>query len=140
MILNFNAKNVRPVSSPLFDQPMFRYLLLLICLFGSAAFTPATPPTLQLALLKYSGGGDWYNDVNSLKNLARFCNQNLRTNFDQEYVTVEPGSADIFNYPIVYATGHGNMLFSDLEARNLRAYLDVTPLAQTTQVYEEVKV
>ncbi|MCC7506961.1 MAG: DUF4159 domain-containing protein [Saprospiraceae bacterium] len=84
----------------------------------------AATPTLQLALLKYSGGGDWYNDVNSLQNLARFCNDNLRTNFNLEYATVEPGSADIFNYPIVYATGHGNMLFSDLEARNLRAYLE----------------
>jgi hypothetical protein len=79
-------------------------------------FSP--PPTLKLALLKYNGGGDWYNDVNSLKNLAKFCNENLRTNFDAtDYATVEPGSAEIFNYPIVYATGHGNMLFSDLEAR-----------------------
>ncbi|MBW1279445.1 DUF4159 domain-containing protein, partial [Escherichia coli] len=76
---------------------------------------PEMPPTLKLALLKYSGGGDWYNDVNSLKNLAKFCNENLQTNFDAtDYATVEPGSAEIFNYPIVYATGHGNMLFSDL--------------------------
>ena len=82
------------------------------------------PPTIKLALLKYNGGGDWYNDVNSLKNLAKFCNDNLRTNFDLEYGTVEPGSAEIFNYPMVYATGHGNMLFSDLEARNMRAYLE----------------
>ena len=103
---------------------MQRLLILLCCFFGftAVAFTP--PPTLKLALMKYNGGGDWYNDVNSLKNLAKFCNDNLRTNFDQEFVTVEPGSAELFNYPIVYATGHGNMLFSDLEARNLRAYLE----------------
>ena len=108
---------------------MIRLFLLVCCFLGASAFTTsspqtATPPTLQLALLKYSGGGDWYNDVNSLKNLAQFCNLNLKTNFNLEYATVEPGSADIFNYPIVYATGHGNMLFSDLEARNLRAYLE----------------
>jgi len=84
----------------------------------------AQQPSLQLALLKYSGGGDWYNDVNSLKNLAKFCNQNMKTNFNPEYATVEPGSAEIFNYPLVYATGHGNMLFSDLEAKNLRTYLE----------------
>jgi hypothetical protein len=103
---------------------MQNLLILLCCFFGfsAVAFTP--PPTLKLALMKYNGGGDWYNDVNSLKNLAKFCNDNLRTNFDQEFVTVEPGSAELFNYPIVYATGHGNMLFSDLEARNLRAYLE----------------
>ena len=107
-------------------------LLAFVFLLFALAFRPVdpvirdvAPPTLQLALLKYSGGGDWYNDVNSLKNLAKFCNENLRTNLDAtDYATVEPGSAEIFNYPIVYATGHGNMLFSDLEARNLRAYLE----------------
>ena len=116
----------------------FLPILLFVALFGSA-FTSEfelrtlnselrtpnfLPPTFKLALLKYNGGGDWYNDVNSLKNLAKFCNDNLKTNFDLEYATVEPGSADIFNYPMVYATGHGNMLFSDLEARNMRAYLE----------------
>ncbi|MEO6758528.1 MAG: DUF4159 domain-containing protein [Saprospiraceae bacterium] len=109
-----------------------RYILLTLAIFFAAAINsafrladaPASPPTLKFGLLKYSGGGDWYNDVNSLHNLAKFCNDNLRTNFDIEYGTVEPGSADLFSYPFVYATGHGNMLFSDLEARNLRAYLE----------------
>ena len=100
-----------------------RILALSILFLAAAAFTPQAP-TLKLALLKYSGGGDWYNDVNSLHNLAKFCNDNLHTSFDLEYATVESGSAEIFNYPIVYATGHGNMLFSDLEAHNLRAYLE----------------
>ena len=98
--------------------------LIIALLFMSFTTASDQPPTLRLALLKYAGGGDWYNDVNSLKNLAKFCNEKLRTNFDTEYATVEPGSADIFNYPIVYATGHGNMLFTDLEARNMRAYLE----------------
>lgn len=102
-----------------------RIALLFFLLLVQASWTTLDqPPTLKLALLKYSGGGDWYNDVNSLKNLAKFCNDNLRTNFDLEFATVESGSAEIFNYPIVYATGHGNMLFNDLEARNLRAYLE----------------
>ncbi len=102
-----------------------RTLLFLLIFVSAAAFTTVSqPPTLKLALLKYAGGGDWYNDVNSLKNLAKFCNDNLKTNFDLEFATVEPGSAEIFNNPIVYATGHGNMLFSDLEARNLRMYLE----------------
>ncbi len=112
-------------------QLRFIPVLLFVAFLGSAFtsdFGPRTsdflPPTLKLALLKYNGGGDWYNDVNSLKNLAKFCNDNLKTSFDPEFATVEPGSADIFNYPIVYATGHGNMLFSDLEARNMRAYLE----------------
>lgn len=99
-------------------------LLALLFFFASSFSSTNYPPTIKLALLKYSGGGDWYNDVNSLKNLAKFCNENLHTNFDLDYGTVEPGSAEIFNYPMVYATGHGNMLFSDLEARNMRAYLE----------------
>lgn len=85
------------------------------------SFTPG--PTIHLGLLKYSGGGDWYNDVNSLHNLADFCNKNLNTNFDHEYTVVESGSADIFNFPIVYATGHGNFTFTDQEAQNMRQYL-----------------
>ena len=102
-----------------------RIAILFLLLLVQVSWTTADqPPTLKLALMKYSGGGDWYNDVNSLKNLAKFCNDNLRTNFDLEFGTVESGSAEIFNYPIVYATGHGNMLFNDIEARNLRAYLE----------------
>lgn len=103
-----------------------RSIILATLFFCASAFstTDNQQPTLKLALLKYNGGGDWYNDVNSLKNLAKFCNENLHTNFDLEYATVESGSAEIFNYPMVYATGHGNMLFSDLEARNMRAYLE----------------
>lgn len=82
-----------------------------------------TEATIKLALLKYSGGGDWYNDVNSLKNLASFCNKSLGTNFSSDFATVESNSPDIFNYAIVYATGHGNMVFTDAEAANLRDYL-----------------
>jgi hypothetical protein len=95
---------------------------LFIISFVTLSFTNVKP-TLKLALLKYSGGGDWYNDVNSLKNLAAFCNKNLGTNFDLDYATVEVGSAEIFNYPFVYMTGHGNVVFSNQEADNLRAYL-----------------
>ncbi len=77
---------------------------------------------LQLALLKYNGG-DWYSNPTSLTNLARFCNSNLGTSFDPDYATVEVGSAEIFNYPFLHMTGHGNVLFSDAEAENLRNYL-----------------
>jgi len=80
-------------------------------------------PTLQLALLKYNGGGDWYSNPTALPNLAKFCNQNLGTNFKLEQATVEVGSADLFDFPFVHMTGHGNVVFSDVEAENLRTYL-----------------
>lgn len=77
---------------------------------------------LQLALLKYNGG-DWYANPTSLTNLGKYCNSNLGTSFDTDYATVEVGSAEIFNYPFLHMTGHGNVLFSNAEAENLRNYL-----------------
>ena len=87
-------------------------------------FTPsADEPTLRLALLKYPGGGDWYANPTALENLAEFCNANLGTDFNTDYATVEVGSAELFNYPFVHMTGHGNVVFSAAEAENLRNYL-----------------
>lgn len=73
--------------------------------------------------MKYNGGGDWYANPTSLPNLIRYCNKELGTNIASDPITVEPGSPDIFNYPFVHLTGHGNVDFSDLEAQNLRTYL-----------------
>ncbi len=80
-------------------------------------------PAYKLARLKYNGGGDWYGDRTALTNLIRFCNDNLKTNFEPQEDIVEVGSATIFNYPYIFMTGHGNVAFSDQEARNLRKYL-----------------
>ncbi len=80
--------------------------------------------TYQIGLLKYSGGGDWYANLEtSLPNLIKFCNTNLKTNIDPEQAIVEVGSSEIFNYPFVHMTGHGNVVFSYQEADNLRKYL-----------------
>ena len=103
-----------------------KYLIssLLLCLFFG--FTPLLVDTgqpLQLALLKYNGGGDWYANPTALPNLAKFCNQNIGTNLDADYATVDVGSAEIFNYPFLHMTGHGNVVFSNAEAENLRNYL-----------------
>jgi len=79
--------------------------------------------TYKIALLKYNGGGDWYANPTSLPNLIDFCNTNLGTSIFNQPSTVEPGSSDIFNYPFIHMTGHGNVIFSDFEASNLRSYL-----------------
>src|SRR5687768_3604567 len=80
-------------------------------------------PTYKIGRLKYNGGGDWYGNRTALPNLISYCNKNLGTNFEADEATVEAGSADIFNYPFIYMTGHGNVTFSDQEAANLRKYL-----------------
>ena len=87
------------------------------------ALSSFRPPTYQLARLKYNGGGDWYGNRTALTNLIAYCNTNLSTNFDANEAIVEVGSSEIFNYPMVYLTGHGNVVFSAQEARNLRTYL-----------------
>ena len=78
---------------------------------------------LKIAKLKYNGGGDWYANKTALPNLIKFCNQNLNLNLSPEEDIVEVSSKDIFNYPYVYMTGHGNVVFSAEEASNLRNYL-----------------
>ena len=102
---------------------MKRFLLLLPVLLITLAAAAPAPPTLKLALLKYKGGGDWYANPTALPNLAQFCNSELDMNFDPDYATVDVGSAEIFNYSFLHMTGHGNVVFSDAEANNLRMYL-----------------
>ncbi|MCP9769818.1 DUF4159 domain-containing protein [Lacihabitans sp. LS3-19] len=79
--------------------------------------------TLKIAKLKYNGGGDWYANKTSLPNLINFCNKNLKTNIFPEEDIIEPGDKKLFQYPFVHMTGHGNVTFSEQEAKNLRNYL-----------------
>ncbi len=100
-----------------------RYKTLYITLIAVLLCSYRPVPTYTLARLKYNGGGDWYGDRTALPNLVKFCNQQLKTNFKPDDETVEVGSSQIFNYPFIFMTGHGNVIFSDLEAGNLRKYL-----------------
>lgn len=101
-------------------KPIILFLALGLMAASSA---PVNTPTVQIALLKYNGGGDWYANPTSLPNLIAFCNRNLGTNLSNDPHTVMPGSDEIFNYPFIHMTGHGNVIFSDQEAANLRNYL-----------------
>jgi hypothetical protein len=104
-------------------------LIFLVLLIILMAFIPASTPTgsatatVKIALMKYNGGGDWYVNPTSLPNLVKFCNENLGTNIDEDIATVDVGSSEIYNYPFVHLTGHGNILFSTEDVANLRNYL-----------------
>jgi len=100
---------------------MLKNVTLFILFFLCATLLSVSQ--VKIALLKYSGGGDWYANPTSLPNLAKFCNANMGTNISAHIPTVEPGSSDIFNYPFVHMTGHGNVIFSDMEVENLRQYM-----------------
>jgi len=97
-------------------KALFIYLLTNVNLAYSQSY--------QIGLLKYNGGGDWYANLEtSLPNLIKFCNSNLKTTINPEQAIVEVSSSEIFNYPFIHMTGHGNVVFSNQEADNLRKYL-----------------
>jgi hypothetical protein len=78
----------------------------------------------RIARLKYAGGGDWYNDPSCEPNLLRFVRNNSNIDVNPDYLWVDIASDDIFNYPFLFMTGHGNIELTDAEAKRLRAYLD----------------
>ncbi len=96
------------------------FVIALTCLISS--FSPPAP-AYSIALLKYNGGGDWYANPTALPNLVEFCNKNLDININPDPPTIEAGSPQLFNYPFLHMTGHGNVVFSNEEAQNLRTYL-----------------
>jgi hypothetical protein len=97
---------------------------LVYVLLGCMILTQvALAQKMKLGLLVYGGGGDWYANPTALKNLARFSNQQLGTQFETQEGQVEVGSRELFNYPVLFATGHGRIMFNDAEAQNLRTYL-----------------
>lgn len=100
----------------------FVFFIALAVIFSSFRTTPLY--TYQIAVLKYNGGGDWYANLEtSLPNLIKFCNAQLKTNINPEQAVVEAGSTEIFNYPFVHMTGHGNVIFNLQESENIRKYL-----------------
>lgn len=105
-------------------KKIFFSLLLLSFTIIVFSFKSKTTYAYQIALLKYNGGGDWYANLEtSLPNLIKFCNKNLKTAINPEQAIADAGSIEIFNYPFIHMTGHGNVIFSNQETENLRNYM-----------------
>ncbi|GHB81923.1 DUF4159 domain-containing protein [Persicitalea jodogahamensis] len=99
------------------------YIYLTILVFLLSYGRSSAQSSFKIAKLKYGGGGDWYANKTALPNLIKFCNAQMKMNIYPEEDVVEVGSSDIFQYPFVHMTGHGNVVFTDSEAKNLRNYL-----------------
>lgn len=97
---------------------MWRFFLPLWCIIWHVPVAGQ-----EIAVLKYNGGGDWYANPTALPNLVRFCNEQIGTSLEPEVNSVAVGSGELFRYPWVHMTGHGNVFFSEEEAENLRTYL-----------------
>ena len=93
---------------------------ILFFLFISLNFSGHTQ---DVAILKYNGGGDWYANPTAIPNLIAFSNKNIKTNIPENPQGVAMGSEDIFNFPLLFMTGHGNVFFSEDDAKNLQNYL-----------------
>ena len=95
-------------------------LLIVVGLVSSLYFNAYAQ---DLAIVKYKGGGDWYSNPTALPNLINYCNANINTKMNPKPETVDVGSIDIYQFPLLHMTGHGNVFFSDEDAENLRNYL-----------------
>ena len=102
---------------------MLHFVRTFFLLFGAGLSGLQAQSEGQIAVLQYRGGGDWYANPTALPNLVAYCNEALGTRLDPETPYVEVGSPELFDYPFVHMTGHGNVVFSSAEARNLGDYL-----------------
>lgn len=128
------SRSARRSPCPKFvvNHPPFFYIsrmvrpllcLLIVCLASSAVAQPRSESAFRIARVKYSGGGDWYNDPSAEVNLLRFVSENTTIETDPHYRFVDLSGSEVFSYPFLFLTGHGNVVFSDAEAGQLREYL-----------------
>lgn len=99
-------------------------IFLFIILFYSINTFAQNETGFQIARLKYSGGGDWYNDPSAEVNLLKFVQANTNIKVNAQYKFVDVSSDEIFSYPFLFLTGHGNIVFSTDEVNRLRKYLE----------------
>lgn len=90
---------------------------IILCFLTCHAFAQ------QVAVLKYSGGGDWYANPTAVPNLVKFTNAHIKTALDTDVQVVSPTDQAIFNYPVLFMTGHGHVSFTDDEITKLKTYL-----------------
>lgn len=105
---------------------IIRYLFIPLFALLLTADSPAAEDSLRftIARLHYSGGGDWYSDPSSLPNLLAFLRAHTRIRAAAEEARVQIMDEELFSYPYIYMTGHGNISFSPGEAARLRQYLE----------------
>lgn len=101
---------------------MKKALIIIIVLVFS--ILNATEGEYQIARLHYKGGGDWYNDQDTIPNIAEYLNNTLNTKFSKIQAIVSPDDPKLFEYPFTYMTGHGTVNFNNKEAENIRTYLE----------------
>ena len=107
---------------------MRKIILGALCALAVCNAAEAQPKRIEsqfrIARLKYSGGGDWYNDPSGEVNLLKFAKQYTGIDAEPQYEFTEISDDKFFSYPFVFMTGHGGIVFSDYEVNRLRTYLE----------------
>jgi hypothetical protein len=98
--------------------------MLRLVLVGLLSLGAGAAPTLTIGRLQYDGGGDWYNNPSSLPNLLAAIRQRTTLQVESRERVVSLHSDDLWEYPFMYMTGHGNVRFTDEEVIALRRYLE----------------
>jgi len=106
--------------------PKIAAIISIAALLSGISFAQdeSSPDAVELVRLKFGGGSDWYNGPTELPNLAKFVKEHAGINAFATGKYVEPSDPEIFNYPFIFMTGHGNCYFTEEEAENLRKYLE----------------
>jgi hypothetical protein len=81
------------------------------------------PSAFTIARLKYAGGGDWYWGSSAIPNMLSYLKENTNIPVRDEEVRVSVMDENLFSYPFLFLTGHGNIRFTDQELDRLRNYL-----------------
>lgn len=102
---------------------MKKWMILLV-VFNAFLVFAQSQGAFEIARLKYNGGGDWYNGQSEEVNLLKFVAENTNVNVNPEYKFVDLSTDEIFSYPFLFMTGHGNIVFSEDEAQRLKKYLE----------------
>ena len=102
------------------------FALIFVSLFSILPdYTFSQSSKFRIARLKYSGGGDWYNDPSAEVNMMNYLKANTTLNVDEaKFYQVDIASDLIFDYPFILLTGHGNIIFSDSDVKRLKKYLE----------------
>lgn len=95
------------------------------CVYSQPEGVNKLSSSFKIVRLKYSGGGDWYNDPREEINMMAYLKKNTTIDVDEpKFQSADIASDEIFDYPFIYMTGHGNINFSESESKRLRTYLE----------------
>lgn len=94
--------------------------IVAICCAGYGADFDA----IAIGRLKYSGGGDWYVSPTTIPNLLKQAERRFKMPVQAEHIGVSVNDPELLRYPMLYASGHGQIRFKDNEIGAILNYLD----------------